>query len=600
MSMSSGAYRNALPHGRKLQWYAIGNVLGQGAFGITYLAEDVNLGRQVAIKEYFPGQLATRDDTHTAGPLSDEVSEEYSLGLERFVNEAQILAKFEHPNIVRVHNVFELNNTAYMVMQYEEGRSLQAVLKEQGTLTEHEILDLVFPLMSGLETIHGSGFIHRDVKPANIFIRRDGSPVLLDFGSARQTLLDQTRTMTSLVSPGYAPIEQYTGKSDKQGPWSDIYGLGATLYRAVTGETPANAVERGEALAQDGIDTFQSGSARAAGRYQPLLLRAIDHALQFRIQDRPQLIAEWRKEFEVVLTSEGTMSGVDSGLEAGEDTVQTEPLTRPTNVRTERLAEPESPETIQLSTQEPRLSVTAIEMRPSGFRWTPVITIAAAALVVAVFIQGPADDPVLDTGPQKNSVASGDTLRPLDESAKSIAEIEKAERTEMAIPAVPQTADASATLANHLSQEDLVNDLLTAAGNDLAALRLTTPSDNNAYDKYREVLTIDRENEAAQRGVEAIADRYIQLAYRDIEADKLDRAKRYIDKADGVTPGRSSIRDARDALAATQTAANSQRAGSFPDKIEAFGKRIGDFFQSQQDLPTEATRADSFLRQLGR
>ena len=161
---------NALPSGYSLHWYEIREVLGQGAFGITYKALDVNLNRPVAIKEFLPGQLARRQDDTTVQPLSSELGDEYAWGLQRFISEARTLAQFEHPNIVRVHNVFEANNTAYMVMNYEEGESLEEVLKRQGSLSEVEALDMLFPLLGGLQMIHKQGFVHRDIKPGNIYL----------------------------------------------------------------------------------------------------------------------------------------------------------------------------------------------------------------------------------------------------------------------------------------------------------------------------------------------------------------------------------------------------------------------------------------------
>jgi serine/threonine protein kinase len=204
-----------LQAGYELHWYRIESVLGKGAFGITYLAHDVNLDRQVAIKEYLPGDFAIRKDDLTVQPTTYGRKEDFVWGLKRFVSEAKILTKFEHPNLVRVFNVFEMNNTAYMVMNYEVGKSLQQILKSRKTLTESELTKIIIPLLSGLEVMHEKGFVHRDIKPGNIFIRSDGSPVLLDFGSARQTRGERGQeaseaedTVTTLVSPGYAPIEQ--------------------------------------------------------------------------------------------------------------------------------------------------------------------------------------------------------------------------------------------------------------------------------------------------------------------------------------------------------------------------------------------------------
>ena len=289
--------RNALPEGYQLHWYRIRSVLGQGGFGITYLAEDINLNQQVAIKEFLPVELALRDKDASIQPITGESGEQYRWGLDRFINEAQTLALFKHPHIVRVFTVFSANNSAYMIMEYEHGVPLSERLKGQKSLPQAELESMAFPIMDGLQAVHARGFIHRDIKPANIFIRADGTPVLLDFGSARQALGEMTRTLTAMVSPGFAPFEQYTARGEKQGPWTDIYGLGATMYRAAVGKSPPNAMDRSEALLHTGKDLLVPVGEFAPPGYAPAFLTAIDQALKFRPEDRPQTVAQWRQEF---------------------------------------------------------------------------------------------------------------------------------------------------------------------------------------------------------------------------------------------------------------------------------------------------------------
>ena len=288
--------RNSLPEGYKLHWYVIRDILGQGGFGITYLAEDTNLNHLVAIKEFLPIEMAVRAGDASVHPVSGEQGENFHWGLERFISEAQTLARFRHNNIVSVFTVFAENNTAYMVMEYEKGQALDTILKSKARLAEQEVLNIVLPILDGLEHVHEAGFIHRDIKPPNIFIREDGSPVLLDFGSARQSLGEHTRTLTTMVSPGYAPFEQYVSKSDKQGPWTDIYGLGATMYRAVTGKSPPNAVDRSEAILHTGKDIYVAASEICRDEYSRPFLRAIDHSMAFKVDDRPHDVTAWRAE----------------------------------------------------------------------------------------------------------------------------------------------------------------------------------------------------------------------------------------------------------------------------------------------------------------
>ncbi|MDX1430877.1 MAG: serine/threonine-protein kinase, partial [Gammaproteobacteria bacterium] len=293
---SAKRHHNALPEGYRLHWYEIQSILGRGGFGITYLARDTNLNHLVAIKEFLPTELAVRADDSSIHPMSDEHVDTYGWGLSRFITEAQTLAQFRHPNIVLVHSVFEANNTAYMVMEYERGESLEEAFNFKKLQTEEELLGLLFPLMSGLERIHEAGFVHRDIKPKNIYLRDDGRPVLLDFGSARQALGVETRTLTTLVSPGYAPFEQYnaTRDSDKQGPWTDIYALGATVYRGIAGKSPVDARTRANAKREGRTDVLESAQQAGKGRFSEQFLAAIDWSLCFAPEERPQSIADWR------------------------------------------------------------------------------------------------------------------------------------------------------------------------------------------------------------------------------------------------------------------------------------------------------------------
>ncbi len=293
--MTDPAYPDALPAQTRLHWYVIERVLGQGGFGITYIARDTNLDQRVAIKEYLPVEFATRMPDATIRSRTEDLRDRYRWGLERFIQEARTLARFDHPSIVRVQSVFEFNNTAYMVMRFEEGTNLAALLDRRGTLPEDELLRILLPILDGLDLVHNAGFIHRDIKPDNIHIGDDGRPVLLDFGSARQAF-GNAHTLTILVAPGYAPFEQYYSDSGNQGPWTDIYGLGATCYRAIAGRSPLDAVSRSKGILGSTQDVLVPATVIGAGRYTGRFLAAIDHALEFAEKDRPQSIDVWRQE----------------------------------------------------------------------------------------------------------------------------------------------------------------------------------------------------------------------------------------------------------------------------------------------------------------
>lgn len=197
--MADRLHIHALPPGYRLHWYQVKSVLGQGGFGITYLAEDLNLGQDVAIKEFLPSELAARTEDSSVQPLSGDHNDTYTWGLSRFITEARTLGRFKHPNIVKVHSVFEGNNTAYMVMEQVHGDSMGDALKSGRLRGEAALKSMLLQLMGGVEQVHAAGFIHRDIKPSNIFVRPDGTPVLIDFGSARQALGHQTQALTALV-----------------------------------------------------------------------------------------------------------------------------------------------------------------------------------------------------------------------------------------------------------------------------------------------------------------------------------------------------------------------------------------------------------------
>jgi serine/threonine protein kinase len=278
----------ALPAGYQLGKYLFKGVLGSGGFGITYLAEDVTLNRKVAIKELLPNDFATRIDGTTVVAKTRSEKENLAWARARFVDEGRALAACEHPNVVDVYEMIEANGTAYMVTKYEEGRSLERWLRDLGrTPTESELRGILMPLLSGLDRVHRTGFLHRDIKPENIYITTDGRPVLLDFGSARQAITSRSMVMTSIISAGYAPFEQYH-EYGNQGAWSDIYALGAVMYRAITGNKPPESVRRLQ------NDPCQKLAASHAGRYDARFLTAIDSALSVNESQRPQSVGEWR------------------------------------------------------------------------------------------------------------------------------------------------------------------------------------------------------------------------------------------------------------------------------------------------------------------
>ncbi len=280
----------ALPAGVELGQYRILRTIGQGGFGITYLAEVISTGEQVVIKENLPTFCAMRArtglDVLPTNPNDD--LQEYAQYHKRFVDEAKLLAQLNHPNIVKVLGAFEALGTAYYVMPWVGGKELQMAAPAPGVITESWLLPILRTLLSTLQYLHGNNIYHRDVKPPNILLTAEGSPVLIDFGTARAIISD--RSATHVGSPGYSPIEQITARG-KRGPWTDVYSLGATCYRLITGERPPEANER---LAEED-DSLRPLAPRAElhGRFNPAFLATIDKALALRGKDRWQTTAEW-------------------------------------------------------------------------------------------------------------------------------------------------------------------------------------------------------------------------------------------------------------------------------------------------------------------
>lgn len=328
--MSEIDHKNALPAGFQLQEYVIESLLGHGGFGLTYLARDTHLDKLVAIKEYMPQDLSVREgktslivdprdhseDWHNqqerfaadartvAMPVSGATSvvaksgrdaDCFKSGLERFSREARTLARFKHPNIVRVLRFIEANNTAYLVMEYEEGHSLGEYIRRQGSgLDEDFLLKIFIPILDGLEAVHEIGLLHRDIKPDNIYLRSDASAMLIDFGSARYGPTSADRSASVMVTAGFAPFEQYSS-TIRQGPWTDVYGIGASLYFCMTGNTVPSAVDRSSARLEEEPDLYRPVRELARRDYSDKLLDAVDAALAFRIGDRPQSAAQLRK-----------------------------------------------------------------------------------------------------------------------------------------------------------------------------------------------------------------------------------------------------------------------------------------------------------------
>lgn len=279
-----------LPTGTQLHEFEITGLVGEGGFGVVYLAYDHLLQRRIALKEYLPVTLAVRGRGQKITLRSQHHAETFAKGLQSFINEARLLARFDHPALVKVHRFWQANGTAYLVMPYYDGPTLKAArLAMPEPPSEDWIRRLLAPLLDALELIHCQDCLHRDIAPDNILLVAE-KPVLLDFGAARRVIGDMTQAMTVILKPGYAPVEQYAEMPGiRQGPWTDLYALGAVLHFLTTGQAPPPSVGR---MMQA---SHVAPAARAEGRYSASLLDAIERCLAIRVEDRPQSVAQLRE-----------------------------------------------------------------------------------------------------------------------------------------------------------------------------------------------------------------------------------------------------------------------------------------------------------------
>ena len=280
---------HALPPGTRLSEFEIVEVLGEGGFGIVYLAIDHSLERQVALKEYMPSFAWRKAQAHIS-VKSAQNADSFEAGLRSFINEARMLAQFDHPSLVKVYRFWEANGTAYMVMPFYRGPTLKQALRERGAAPDEAWLKaLLGPLLEALDVIHQHQCYHRDIAPDNILMLDEGRPLLLDFGAARRAIGDMNQAFTVILKQNYAPIEQYAEMPGmRQGAWTDLYALASVVHFAIDGQAPPQALTRMLA------DPYVPLATRYAGRYSQSFLDAIDRALAFKPDDRPQSVAAMR------------------------------------------------------------------------------------------------------------------------------------------------------------------------------------------------------------------------------------------------------------------------------------------------------------------
>ncbi len=387
MSDAAAGSENCLPVGTRLSDFEITGVLGEGGFGIVYLAFDHSLQRTVAIKEYMPGVLATRGADHSVAVRAERHRDTFNVGMKSFINEARFLAQFDHPSLVKVYRYWEQNQTAYTAMQYYDGRTIKEIVAARPELvTQAWCLSVMKQILAALEMLYTMNIVHRDVSPDNIIVQDNGDAVLLDFGSARQIIGDRTRGLTVILKPGYAPVEQYAGDASlEQGPYTDIYALAAVMYYAIVGEPPATSIAR---MVKDPIVPLRE---RALPGYSIEFMSALDHGLAVLAAQRPQTIDAFRALLGIAPS--GTLRARTPGAAQRFSTVERMP---PGSASA--LLAPERATTVELRVS-PVLPVTPQPQRARP-RWAAPVAAAAAVAGMALAAHALLGDP-------------GDVLKPL-------------------------------------------------------------------------------------------------------------------------------------------------------------------------------------------
>ncbi|MEO5844822.1 MAG: protein kinase [Caldimonas sp.] len=385
---ASGTDHDALPAGTRFGEFEILRVLGVGGFGIVYLARDHSLEREVALKEYMPASLAARGAGAQITVRSSSFAETYAIGLRSFINEARLLARFDHPSLVKVYRFWEDNATAYMVMPFLQGVTLRDARRGMAHAPDEAwIRSVLNPILSALELLHREGVYHRDIAPDNILLPRDGPPVLLDFGAARRVISDRTQSLTAILKPSYAPIEQYAEMTQlRQGPWTDIYALGAVVHYLCFGVPPAPATAR---AVQDDGDAIES---RIVPGVSPRFLEAMSWMLAIRPNQRPQsgdqlrAVLDGRAEVPPRgrhgSTVTGTLGSAEtSQIEHAADATRINTAYLPTHLPTAPVGPPSASQPTNFSPTAPM--PTAREARPSARSGPPSAAVPLATAAAA-------------------------------------------------------------------------------------------------------------------------------------------------------------------------------------------------------------------------
>ncbi len=522
---------DVLPAGARVGAFEVKQALSVSRFGVTYRAWDSHRECEVAIREYLPSDYAERDKEGVAVVADQASADVFEEGLTRFLQEARSLSQIHDPYVARVNEYMETNGTAYLVMEFEAGQSLKEYLADKtNTLSEEDLKALLVPMLKGLRVVHSADVLHRDINPAHLFLREAGPPVLLGFGNSQLDLAGSNRA-ASRITPGYSAIEQYQDHG-RLGPWTDIYALGASMYRCIAGADPVEATARIAAIAEDREDPLVPALEIGRGDYSTSLLGTIDWMLQPAAADRPDsagavlgLLAEDvpRASPEPASAPRGTGSPAAENAGTG---------VRPTPA-SNRSARPAPPLAVDTSAARKTQSRTLPLFTRPGFILVSVI--AVAGVVAGVNWLNPPASPRPDR----------DAATPESVSATAQPSAETAARGDLeTAPDLPQSFQLSR--AEDRSRAELYRDLdrqrraveqkLESGHANLSAGNLITPSDNNALNDFRAVLELDPANQDARQGINQIVAHLLDRAEQAMAGGDIKQAETWLNRVIAIEP----------------------------------------------------------------
>jgi serine/threonine protein kinase len=459
--------RTALPPGARLGEFEIVRVLASGGFGIVYLARDLSLDREVAVKEFMPSFLAGRSDGQRVSVRSTSDAQTYALGLQSFIDEAKLLARLSHPAIVKVYRFWKGNGTGYMVMPYLRGPTLGDVRRSMSVPpTEAWLQRMTGPLLDALAVLHAEGFYHRDIAPDNVLIGDNGLPVLLDFGAARRVIANRSQSVTAIVKPHFAPIEQYAeARLLKQGPWTDLYALGALMSYLLEGVPPPASTAR--AVHDDRVPL----ASRHIPRVSTAFLAAIDWALAVKPQDRPQSVAELRSALDgrIVAPARARSPSASSRAGRGSDDSAESWTTDSPFPATRKLARGDrgdigppvaAPALPKRGLASSRVAIAARGLGPRARAWSAVAAVSAFALLFLA-AWPVADGPGASHGAaiaQADAAPSSSTTAPPASSAAPQASVPVA--ASVIVPVVTPAAPASGAILASLPSSSAPSEVI--------------------------------------------------------------------------------------------------------------------------------------------